>query len=201
MLGFLLFNPRPTSIAMIGLGGGSIAKYCYERLPHSNIVVAEISAEVVALRDQFQIPPDGQRLQVLCVDGADFVRDSGRQFDVVLVDGFDRRGQSPQLCSSAFYVDCRKRLAPGGLMVVNMAQPDVQRLQRIKRIREQFRTVVVVETDDDCSQIVFAFPAGTACASAHQLMDCLEPLERVHPVDLRRTLFEFRRAQRRQLLE
>src|SRR3546814_12047416 len=33
MMGFLLFNPSPQPIAMIGLGGGSLAKYCYTYLP------------------------------------------------------------------------------------------------------------------------------------------------------------------------
>ncbi len=33
MMGFLLFVPKPARIAMIGLGGGSLAKYCRRRLP------------------------------------------------------------------------------------------------------------------------------------------------------------------------
>ena len=33
MMGFLLFAPAPARIAMIGLGGGLLAKYCALRLP------------------------------------------------------------------------------------------------------------------------------------------------------------------------
>ncbi len=201
MMGFLLFNPRPGRIAMIGLGGGSMAKYCYQQLPRSTIVVAEISAEVIGLRKQFQIPPDDERFSVLCVDGADFVRDPAAEFDVLLVDGFDRRGQAPQLCSSSFYANCRQRLAPGGLLVVNMARPDSLRVQRINRIRDQFPVVIAVDSDDLCSQIIFAFPAGTACTPVEQLLHRLGPLEHSHPVDLRRTLFKIRSEQRRQLLD
>ena len=35
MMSFLLFEPSPKRIAMIGLGGGSLAKYCYPYLPHA----------------------------------------------------------------------------------------------------------------------------------------------------------------------
>ena len=33
MMAFLLFNPAPKRIAMVGLGGGSLAKFCYRNLP------------------------------------------------------------------------------------------------------------------------------------------------------------------------
>lgn len=201
MMGFVLFHPRPGRIGMIGLGGGSMAKYCYQRLPLSSIVVAEISPEVIDLRNLFQIPQDDDRFSVLCIDGVDFVRDPAAELDVLLVDGFDRRGQAPQLCSSSFYADCRQRLAPGGLLVVNIATYDPLSVEGIDRIREHFPVAVVVDSDDFCSQVVFAFPPGVACAPVEELLNRLGPLERAHPVDLRRTLFKIRRERRLQLLD
>ena len=64
MMGFLLHNPKPLSIAMIGLGGGSLAKFCYRHLPRTDIVVVEINPHVLALRDAFAIPPDDHRFSV-----------------------------------------------------------------------------------------------------------------------------------------
>ncbi len=55
-MGFLLFNPRPQHIGMIGLGGGSIQKYCHRYLPHTEISVAEINPDVITLRDCFRVP-------------------------------------------------------------------------------------------------------------------------------------------------
>ena len=37
MMGFLLFKPQPRSIGMIGLGGGSLAKFCYRYLSRTRI--------------------------------------------------------------------------------------------------------------------------------------------------------------------
>lgn len=75
---------------------------------------------VIALRSEFGVPDDDERLSVVEGDGAVFVRESCRKLDVLLVDGFDACGQPPQLCSQAFYDDCHAALAPGGVMVANL---------------------------------------------------------------------------------
>lgn len=201
MMGFLLFNPNPVRIAMIGLGGGSLAKYCYQFLPRSTIVVAEISAEVILLREQFGIPADDERFRVVRIDGEDFVRNPGANFDVLLVDGFDRHGQAPQLGSATFYADCHQCLSPTGLLVVNLARADRKYQDRIACIRKIFSTAIVVGADDNCNQIVFAFPAGSPCTPVERLPDHLEQMEVAHPADLSSMLFKIRREQRRQLLD
>lgn len=43
---------------MIGLGGGSMPKWCYHQLPATDITVIEISPIVISLREQFYIPAD-----------------------------------------------------------------------------------------------------------------------------------------------
>src|ERR1035437_6295934 len=50
MMGFLLLQPKPERIAMIGLGGGSLVKYCRHRLPDSDFTAIELSPDVIALR-------------------------------------------------------------------------------------------------------------------------------------------------------
>jgi len=42
MMAFLLFHPAPARIAMIGLGGGSMAKYCLRYLPSVDFTAIEI---------------------------------------------------------------------------------------------------------------------------------------------------------------
>ena len=103
MVNALSFKKRQLRhIGMIGLGGGSIPKYCYRHFPNSVISVAEINPEVIALRDRFFIPADDERFVVYCEDGAEFVQRQQGSFDVLFVDGFDYKGHSPQLSSIAF---------------------------------------------------------------------------------------------------
>jgi len=137
MMGFLLLQPQPRSIAMVGLGGGSLAKFCHRHLPAARLTVVEINPQVIALRGQFRIPEDDERLSVLAEDGAQWVREA-RGLDVLLVDGFDAGGQPPALCSQAFYDGCFRALAPGGVLVANLHHDHPEHLQFLGRIGQAF---------------------------------------------------------------
>ena len=166
MMGFLLFNQRPRHIGTIGLGGGSIQKHCYRCLHQTKISVAEISPEVIALRDQFYIPKDDGRFKVFCEDGADFVFRHSNEFDVLIVDGFDITGQPEQLCSQSFYDNCYDALTPDGVLVVNLSDNGYGGL--LARIRQSFQNrVAVVGCDDGDNLIAFA-GKGNAFAFAPQ---------------------------------
>ncbi|MCR1343904.1 transferase, partial [Acidithiobacillus ferrooxidans] len=100
MMGFLIFQPKPERIAMIGLGGGSLAKYCLRHIPDVHFMAIEINPRVIALRDKFRIPPDGPKFKVICAEGAVYVRYRSKLVDVLLIDGFNHDGQARQLCSA-----------------------------------------------------------------------------------------------------
>jgi len=159
MMGFLLFHPEPAHIGMIGLGGGSLQKYCYRNLPKSRISVAEISTEVIALRNQFCVPKDDARFQVYCEDGAEFVRRQREAFDVLIVDGFDSAGQPAELCSQAFYDNCYGALLEGGILVVNICDSkDSILVRRMKRTFED--RVLVIDGEDTSNTIAFGGKAS-----------------------------------------
>jgi spermidine synthase len=120
MMGFLLFNPEPAHIVLAGLGGGSLAKFCYRQLPHARITALEIDPAVIALRDEFLIPADDDRLRVLQADACDYLARDEVQADVILVDGYDATGLPASLCSEPFYADCRRALSARGVLVVNL---------------------------------------------------------------------------------
>ena len=121
MAGFSRFHPKPRTIGMLGLGGGSLAKHCYREHQDSSIVVAEISAEVIALRHLFHIPDDDARFSILNTEGSKLVEQSRGRFDVLLIDAFDEAGQVPHLSTRAFYRDCYRALAPAGVLVLNFS--------------------------------------------------------------------------------
>jgi spermidine synthase len=156
MMGVLLFRPQPGCIGMVGLGGGSQAKFCYRHLPRARIEVVEISPEVVALRDAFRVPRDDGRFRVVVDDGARFVRACRGRFDVLLVDGYDAAGIAPALSTPEFYADCRAALADDGVMAVNLFGDDWPR--HLAMIRHAFgRSVLAVREPRQSNRVVFAW--------------------------------------------
>jgi spermidine synthase len=172
MMCFALFKPRPAHIVMVGLGGGSLAKFCHRYLPQARITVLELSADVIALRDHFAVPPDSERFRVIHVDAARYMATLRDSVDVLLVDGFDASGMPPALGSERFYADCRRALAPDGLLVANIFSYDPDYNAVSRRLRATFG-------DDLCqfrgiagnNHILFALrPADGAPTRARRLV-------------------------------
>lgn len=180
MMAFLLFNEEPRSIVMIGLGGGSMAKWCYRQLPETDISVVEINPQVIEFREHFHIPEDDERFRIVCADGASYVAETFDRPDVLMVDGFGPDGQPPELCSESFYADCYRTLDREGLLVVNLC--DQQDSVQIARIRRSFGEHVLVATfDDGDNKIVFAgkgkIPWPEDCAEERSAAALVEKLE------------------------
>jgi len=138
MMGFLLFHPRPRTI---GLGGGSLAKFCFRHVTSARMRVVEINPHVIALRDEFCVPADCERFRVVEADGAHFVRFPPKRSDVLLVDGFDYDGLPRQLCSARFYDDCFDFLMPGGMLVVNLHAAHADYSRHLQRDQGQLQSL------------------------------------------------------------
>jgi len=139
MMCFVLFQPQPQHIVMVGLGGGSLAKFCYRHLPHCRITVLELDPAVIALREQFAIPRDNARFRVVQADAVEYMAQLAGSADVLLVDGFDADGLPPALGSAGFYADCRRALRPGGVLVANIFSYDPHYRAMVQRLRQVFQ--------------------------------------------------------------
>ncbi len=157
MMSFLLFNPEPEHVLILGLGGGSLAKFCHEHLPQTRISVVEVSAEVIALRQAFDIPADDDRFRIIHGDAADVLMAADLRADVVLIDAFDREGISPSLDSAAFYDRLAATLAPCGIVVMNLSGLKPRYAAHIAHIQERLaRPARLVEVEGQDNLLVFA---------------------------------------------
>ncbi|WP_446742210.1 fused MFS/spermidine synthase [Silvibacterium acidisoli] len=154
MMLFDLLKPDAGNIVIIGLGGGSLAKWCHRHHPRTALTVVEINPHVIALRDKFHIPPDDHRFKVLCADGAKFIAKQKNKVDVLLVDAFSVDSLPEDLSSQSFYDSCHRALSAEGLLVVNLCAADEEAV--VARIRESFGGKVSRSSNHDGNSVIFA---------------------------------------------
>jgi spermidine synthase len=158
MMAFLLFRPAPRHVLMIGLGGGSLAKFCYRHLPRTRISVVEINADVIALRDEFAIPKDDERFKIIHGDGAAFLATTDVRPDVLLIDAFDERGLAHSLAATDFYERASRCVLPDGLLVMNLSGEKARYVTHIERLRAVFPGVMrMVSVEGEDNVLIFAF--------------------------------------------
>ncbi|MEL1264606.1 transferase [Pseudoxanthomonas putridarboris] len=152
MMGGLLLRPGPREIGIVGLGGGSQAKFCYRHLPQAGIEAFEIDPDVLALRRAFRIPDDDARFRTVLGDAARLLRQRRDRYDLLLVDAYDPQGIPAALSSAAFYADCRDALAEGGVVACNLYATDVKR--HLARMRRAFAGNVLAVHEPRMSNVV-----------------------------------------------
>jgi spermidine synthase len=158
MMAFLLFNRTPRHILMIGLGGGSLVKFCHRHLQNTRLTVVEIDPDIIELREWFHIPPDNERLRIILGDGADFVQRGDWTADILLIDAFDRAGVAPSLASDEFYSQAFRCLGPNGVLVMNLAGERQRYVTHLERLREACPgEVLLVPVEADGNVLIFAF--------------------------------------------
>lgn len=127
MMAFLLFSTRPERIAMIGLGGGSMARFLLRHLARGRITAVEIQPAVVAAaRTWFHLPADDPRLDIVVADGAAYVAGHPGSQDVLLVDAYGSESMAAAFATPAFFRASQALLRPGGVAVFNLwgSDPD-----------------------------------------------------------------------------
>ncbi len=197
MMSFLLFQRQTQSILMLGLGGGSLAKYCYAKLPQSRIDVVEIDPYVIGFREQFFIPANDARFRVIHDDAARYIERRTAQYDVIMLDTFDRYGFSASIDSREFYCQARAALSPKGVLVANLAGARSQRVRHLGALREAFAdNVLVVQIGDDGNHVAMAFNNASFEPNWHWVAKKARALGHRHPIDFPRFTKMFERSRK-----
>ena len=127
MMAWLLFIDPSTvgqrQAVQLGLGAGSLTKFCAKELRMKNTTAIELNPQVLhACRGWFKLPADSARMQVVLADASQEIRQAKWQgaVDALQVDLYDEEAAAPVLDSADFYADCRKVLTDEGCMTVNL---------------------------------------------------------------------------------
>ncbi len=125
-MAWLLFMPatevKGAHAMQLGLGAGTITKFCYKKLKMTCTAIELNPGVLHACRGWFRLPPDDERLRVVLADAAEEIRSPEWKgvVDALQVDLYDHEAAAPVLDSEDFYRDCRALLSPNACMTVNL---------------------------------------------------------------------------------
>jgi len=142
MMAFLLLHPEPRRALLIGLGGGSLAKFIHKHLRRTRVRAVEQDPRIVAVaRERFALPPEDARLHVEIGDGAEAL--APECCDLLMVDAYRDELHVPELASRAFYDAAWLSLEAPGAAVVNFMDDDPQLDRQLRRLETAFGGAVL----------------------------------------------------------
>lgn len=143
MLSALIFQSQPKNILLLGLGGGSLAKFLLRHFLDCQLHVIEYRQRVVRVaHDYFGLPED-ERLTIQLGDAkealSDLLRTHAGVFDLALVDVYDHIGMEPSVNTADFMEDCAAVLNPRGVLSINLWGTQAAVFsQSVKLLRQNF---------------------------------------------------------------
>ena len=117
-------------VLIVGGGDGGCLREAL-RHPEVRATQVEIDPRVVALAKAW-LPAlsagafDDPRAELVIADGARFVAETGRRFDVAIVDSTDPVGPGAALFTEGFYRNCKRCLKDGGVLITQNGVPSLQ---------------------------------------------------------------------------
>ena len=153
----------PRRVLQVGLGAASVTKFLHRHRPDAKITVVEIDANVVmAARLHFRLPDEAPNLRIVIGDAADHVAAKDGRHDLIVVDGYDEKGRPGMLDTEPFYANCRRRLASGGMLSVNLLTRTRGVKASVDRLRRAFDDRVRVLPPSDAGNTVAIAAVGDA---------------------------------------
>jgi spermidine synthase len=164
---------RPAKVLQVGLGAASITRFLHRHRPEARLTVVEILPEVIEnARRSFHLPDESPHLRIVLADAFDFMASARGRFDLIVVDGFDAKGRAGILDSVPFYANCHARLAPDGMLAVNLLARRKSAAPSVQRLREVFGGHVLAMPPSEPGNVV------ALAATEDVLADSLDELRR-----------------------
>ena len=182
---FLLFNHQIKNMLAIGLGGGSIAKYVHAYCPEIVSKVIELNPKIIQVaRNQFFVPENDERLEVIEGDGLVYLAEHEDAAEVLLIDAFDSNGIPPNFCSQDFFDQCAITLKSDGILVINLWGSDKNFNVYLQRIEQTFEgRVLTLPTGKPGNIAVFGFKREPADLRLTSLRERAKALEKSHEIE------------------
>jgi spermidine synthase len=127
MFAAYLYQPRPSRVLIVGLGGGAMVRFLIHHEPSVQIDAVEIDPVVVRLADQYFGVRSAGNVRVHTADAFAFIERTTDRYDMIFMDAFlrpsdetDATGVPSRLKTLEFLARVKQTLAPGGVVAFNI---------------------------------------------------------------------------------
>ena len=136
----ILAHGAAKNVLIVGGGDCGLAEEVLKHRSVEKLVQVEIDASVVEFSKEhfgeFNTGvTDDPRFELVIADGMVFSAETGRRFDVVIVDSTDPHGPGAVLFSEEFYRNVHRMLTPGGVLVTQNGVPFLQRDELVTSVK------------------------------------------------------------------
>jgi predicted membrane-bound spermidine synthase len=173
----------PGRVAILGSGAGTMARAYGHFFGRTRVDAVEIDGELTELgRRYFDL--GAPRLRTFTADARPFLRARDERYDLIVIDAYRQPYIPFYLATTEFFSLVRDRLAPGGMVVINVGHPEgSEDLEQVlgATLDDVFETVLRDPSEDTNTQVLATdAPASGArlAASAARLPDELRPIAR-----------------------
>ena len=142
----LTAHEDPRKVLIIGGGDGGAAEEALKHPSVERVTVVELDGKVVDIAKQFvgnihHGVFEHPRLRLLIADGLKFIAETNERFDHIALDLPDPIGPAAKLYEEAFFRDCKRALAPGGVLTLHMGSPVPNQIVKARRLGNVFGMV------------------------------------------------------------
>jgi spermidine synthase len=114
-------HPDPKRIIVIGGGDGGTVREVLRHKTVEKVYFIEIDEEVINVSKKFfpavACGMNDSRVEIKCMDGADFVKGRNSDIDLIIVDSTDIIGFAKSLFTQEFFTSVKNALSENGMMV------------------------------------------------------------------------------------
>ena len=154
----LLFKQDIRHAALLGFGGGSLARALYHARPKLKVDAVEYRPMVIDIAKRFFELPDHKHFTLHTVDAADFIINCRQQFDLVFTDLYLPEGVHQLQHNHDFLQQCMQQLSANGLLIVNQWSNDFKQVQLAHQVlRESCNGMLLNLHVHGGNNIAFAF--------------------------------------------
>jgi spermidine synthase len=163
VLPFTTLTQAPSRVAILGNAAGTVARAYGHYFPAAQIDGVEIDPELAEIGRRY-FDMQAPHLRIHSEDARPWLREAGGDYDVIVLDAYRQPYIPFYLATREFFELARDRLAPGGVVIVNVGHPEGStELERVvgRTMAEAF-PVVLRDPIEDENTLMIGAEAGSA---------------------------------------